>query len=700
MKYANIVIVFILLSTVVLFKDSLVLSTNLLSLFAPKDAVSKLSIATELGYTRELLIAVKGFDTEAQKRVETLVLELNKIDTIKNIQYTTTPSKKLQKYYRDNFLLLSDFDSTTLTKQDVNKRLQGIKEKQSNSFFYTPINKNDPLELFSMPQNTLNMQTKGKYLSLGEYGYLLHVRTHVSPSQMDKARVLYADVHKIIDKYPNVIAFSGFFYTVENASMIKEDVTFLAIISAVILLLMYIVLLKNVKILFHTLLALFSSTIFAGLGTLLFFDDFHIISLAFGMSITAVSIDYLFHYYFHDFFVDERKIDKNVLYGFLTTLSAFVIFSFIPVTLIAQISFFTILSLSFSYFLFTFVFKSLKIKSYEESVGDVKLYALIPSSIFIITSFILLVYSFYNIKLDNNIRNLDYQNTNLQSLEKVFKDSTSLSLSPVLVHASTKEELISNLHILKEHQSKSFSLASFVLDKQTCVAKQERIKTYDFIRLNSLVNQEATKLGFRENYFKNTYGFTQEIPLCIYDDLDVFDSLGLEVIENEGELYTLAFILDATKALEYSFVESINVKEMFSKVSEKMYEDIIKYSLFVLFMILILLVLSVKKKFFYALNYILFPLSVTLSVLVSLGEINIMHIFAFIILVAIGIDSGIYMSNTSKANRTILAVHYSLLSTFGAFGVLVFSSIVALHSIGLVISLGVLSIFFISKVMK
>ena len=172
------------------------------------------------------------------------------------------------------------------------------------------------------------------------------------------------------------------------------------------------------------------------------------------------------------------------------------------------------------------------------------------------------------------------------------------------------------------------------------------------------------------------------------------------MIEKEGKVYTIAFVSESSKALEYCFVESISVKEMFSEVSKKMYEDITKYSLFVLFIILFLLVISVKKKFFYALNYILFPLSVTLAILVFLGEINIMHIFAFIILVAIGIDYGIYMSNTIKADRTILSIHYSLLSTFGAFGVLVFSSIVALHSIGLVISLGVVSIFFISKVMK
>jgi predicted exporter len=77
-----------------------------------------------------------------------------------------------------------------------------------------------------------------------------------------------------------------------------------------------------------------------------------------------------------------------------------------------------------------------------------------------------------------------------------------------------------------------------------------------------------------------------------------------------------------------------------------------------------------------------------------------MHFFALIILIAIGIDYGIYMSNTQNKFNTILAIRYSLLSTFAGFGVLIFSSIVALNSIGLVISLGIISIFILIKVMK
>ncbi|MCD6173257.1 MAG: hypothetical protein J7J96_05605, partial [Sulfurimonas sp.] len=414
MKYANYIILFILLSVTFIFKDTLSLSTNLLSLFASKESVNKLHIATELGYTKELLIAVKGFDNSSKKIVEELVGELNKVDGIKQIQYKATPSKEIQKYYKQNYAILGEFNSTKLDSLPINEKLKSIYDEQMNSLFYTPIDKNDPLKLFKLDStNKINFSTRASYLTLGDYGYLINVKTDVSPSQIDKAKVLYKDIKTITDIYPEVIAFAGFFYTVENSSKIKGDVGLIAIFSGFILLFMYFVLLKNIRVLFHTLIALTSSTIFAILGTLAVFDNFHAISLGFGISITAVSIDYLFHYYFHNFYSSKKRVDKNVLYGFLTTLSAFAIFSFIPVTLISQISFFTLLSLSFAYIVFTFVFKHLDLKEYEQGSLTVKSYSTIPSYMFLIVSLLLLSYSFLNIKLDNNIRNLDYQNTKL-----------------------------------------------------------------------------------------------------------------------------------------------------------------------------------------------------------------------------------------------------------------------------------------------
>ena len=703
MKYANYIILFLLLSVGVLLKDHIHVSTNLLSLFATKESLEKLNIADNLGYSKEMLIAVKGFDKDSKKKVRDLTKKLQTLKHIKFVQSSVVPTIQIQEYYKQYYPLLATFDATLKSEKDVLTQLQKLYDAQATNFFYSSINKNDPLGLFELQNiKQSGVSHKGDLITIGEYGYLLRVMSDVSPSQMKEAKELYVDVKATLVEYKDVVAFAPFFYTVENSTKIQADVQWIVSLSTIVLLLIYYLLIRNIKLLSQTLIALFSSMVFASLISTLFFTNFHVLSLAFGMSLTAVSIDYLLHYHFHNFYETKQKIDKNVLYGFLTTVSAFGIFSFIPIPLIAQISFFALLSLSFAYFLFTFIFPKLEIKKYEESTKvSVKIETKkVSALIFFFFSIMLFMYSVFNFKLDSNIRNLDYHNTNLQNAEKLFKENSGSKLFPVITHARSQEELISDLHKLHKILPDTFSLASFVLDKENCFKKIEQLKSYDFLILNSVVNEEADKIGFKQGYFKDAYQFASILPTCEIPNLNIFNSYSLSFFYDENEYYTIALVSDVSEAQKLSFVSSIDVKEMFNRSAKEMYENLMSFGIFVLILIFILLFLSVKKQFLYALNYILFPLGFTLAVLVSLDSINIMHLFSLIILIAIGIDYGIYMSNSDKPENTMLAIKYSLLSTFAAFGVLIFSTIVALNSIGIVITLGCGAIFILIKVMK
>ncbi len=701
MKYANYIILGLLLIVSFLVKDRINISTNLLSLFASKESIQMLDIASKLGYSKEMLIAIKGFDNKAKSKVYSLTKELKSIDGIKSVQSTISPTEAQLEYYKNNYPLLASFNDEVQNKESINKQLQDSYDALLSSIFYTAIDKNDPLKLFNLTNtNNSKLSHKGEFLTLGEFGYLVHVSTDVSASQMSEAKALYKKVHSILKNYPDVIAFAPFFYTVENSTKIKDDVKWIVLLSSLVLVLIYYLLIKNIRLLSHTLLALFSSMVFATLVSTLIFTNFNVLSLAFGMSITAVSIDYLLHYYFHNFYQDKKKIDKNVLYGFLTTTAAFGIFSFIPIPIISQISFFAVASLSFAYILFTFVFPKLQIREQSQNIVVKNSSKKLSASLFFIISILLLSFSAYNIKLDNNIRNLDYQNTKLMKLEGFFKSSIKTNLKPLIIQAKSKDELLSNLHQLHKELPYSFSFASFIQDNKSCEKRKKLLKSYDFDRLNTLVNEEASKIGFKDYYFKESYSFTKDLPKCKTPDLEIFNSYSLYTYNDEKRYYTIALVDDISKASLFAFVTNIDVKKMFKKQAKQMYRDLAFYSFIVLITVFILLLISVKSKFLYALNFIIFPSSLTLASLTMFYTINLMHLFSLIILIAIGIDYGIYMSNTSKQTNTILAIRYSLLSTFAGFGVLVFSSIVALESIGMVISLGIVSIFVLIRSMK
>ena len=701
MKYANYIILTLLLWMAFLLKEHINISTNLLSLFASEESINKLNIASKLGYSKEMLIAIKGFDNSAKSKVYELSHKLKSIDGVKSIQSTLSPSEIQLEYYKNNYNLIASFNSEIQENQMVKKKLQDAYDSMTTNIFYSAIDKNDPLKLFNLKRtHTSNISHKGEFLILADFGYLIRVSTDVSASQMNQAKVLYEKIHSVLKEYPDAVAFAPFFYTVENSTKIKDDVKWIILLSTLVLILIYYILIKNIRLLSHTLLALFSSMVFATLISTLTYSNFNVLSLAFGMSITAVSIDYLLHYYFHNFYQDKKRVDKNVLYGFLTTTVAFGIFSFAPIPIISQISFFAVLSLSFAYLLFTFVFPKLSISEYKQEIIIKNSSKKLSASTFFILSVVLLSFSIYNLSLDNNIRNLDYQNTKLLNTEEFFKSSIKTDLKPIIVEANSEDELINNLHLLHHKLPSSFSFASFVQDNKSCEKKKKLLEKYNFSRLNSIINAEASKIGFRDAYFKESYVFAKKIPDCKIPNLDIFNSYNLYVYNDEKSYYTIALVDDISKASSFNFVTDIDVKEMFAKQADKMYDDLALYSILVVTAVFILLFFSVRAKFLYALNFIIFPSTLVLAILSVFYTINLMHLFSLIILIAIGIDYGIYMSNSNSQANTILAIRYSLLSTFAGFGVLVFSSIVALESIGMVISLGIISIFILIRSQK
>ena len=701
MKYINYIIFLLLLFVGLFFKDSIHISNNLLSLFGSKETIQQFKIADNLGVSKEMLIIVKGFDKTSKLKVKEIAKKLKDMNDMLFVQSTIIPTSEIQDYYKRHYPLLANFDDKKQTKQIINDKLQKLYDAQFTNIFYTAIDKNDPLKLFHLTQiDKLNYSHKGKYMTLGDYGYLIRARTDISPSQMQNAKILYEKVNKLLSGYDGVISFAPFYYTVENSAKIQKNVQLIIFLSTLILLIIYYLLLKNLKLLVHTLVALSSSMLFAILVSTLVFRDFNVLSLAFGMSITAVSVDYLLHYYFHNFYNNNEKIDTNVFYGYLTTAVAFGILSFIPIPLISQISFFTVTSLSFAFFLFTFIFPKLDIKEFKNTYKKTSQKKIIPASLVFIFSIFLLGYSAINIKLDTNIRNLDYQNIKLQNIQNLMESFSSSKLIPVIVQAKNKQKLIDNLHKVEKISPNSFSLALFVMSEKECLEKKNILKSYNFDKVNKMLNRQATNIGFRDNYFEKSYKYLDTLAPCKIDNLEMFNSLGLSIYHDKGIYYTATFADNIKKVKSLNFTTVIDAKEMFSKQAKQMYEDLLLFASFVICFISIALVFSVKKNFLYAINYVVFPVSLTLALLVGFVSINIMHLFSLIILIAIGIDFGIYMSNSKKLSNTILAIKYSILSTFGAFGVLIFSSITALNSIGIVISIGIAAIFLLIKVMK
>ena len=701
-KQSNLLLFIVLSVFLWIVQDKIDFSTNLVAAFSSQETAKTIEVANNLGYSKELLIAVKGFDKGSKQKIERLAQQIQKLPHVKTVYTSAFSSANLQDYFQNNYVYLARFTPIVISESEVSKRLQTLYENQMSSPFYTPVNKKDPLNLFQFSISKSPIVSSNDLILQG-YGYMMRAVSDVSPSDLQAAQELYDGLAEILCDEQNVVAFAPFFYTVENSRYIKQDVTLLIVVSTVLLLIVYFIMLRNLALLFHTIVALSSSMIFALLVSTLVFSQIHVLALAFGMSITAVSVDYLFHYYFHGFYKRTKiTLDKNVFFGFLTTAFAFGVFLFTSIPLIEQISFFALISLGFAYVVFTFIFPYIGIqKDYKISPTTSTTRFGISYVIVIFISIVFLLYLYYNAQFNTNLKDLDYQNHSLQSTEKLFHRAKSDSFIPVIVKASNKEELLERLEILQQKDPKSYSLSNFVLSNKSCMQKQNILKKYDFQKLREIVASQGDKIGFRAGYFQDAYSFVHPLNKHCHDvDLKLFAPYGLQLYSDGTTLYTMAFVQDKKAIQNIPYIATIDIKALLNQQSHVMIQKMLVALIIVIVGVIILSFISVGKKLLYALSYIIFPVSFALSVITYFSQLNLMHIFASILLVAIGIDFGIYMSNTKKKENTILAIKYSLLSTFAGFGVLFFSSVTALSSIGSVISLGSIAIYILIKVMR
>jgi len=684
-KHLNIFIFLFLSGLFYISSPYIKFSTNFLELFFSQKTVTLFNVISKLELSNNIYIAKKGFDDESLGKLYFLAKELKKLPQISKVAISLLPSNELKQYYKQHYYLLADFNNTKLSREDVFKKLSLEYKKIENSFIYIPVDTNDPLGLFKA-----KLFPHAKYLKIKNYGYVLKATTNIDISSAQQAKVLYDEVKLLLRMQKDVMVYAPFFFLVENSKYIRNDVQKIITIATVLLLLLYLAVLKNYKLLLHGIIAILSSVLGAVLACGFFFGDINIMVLAFGISITTVSVDYMFHYYFHGNFTDKVFIkQKRVFFGFITTFGVFVIFSFIDIKLFYQLSFFSAVSLLTAYVLFSSVFCYLDISKPVIKNKRIKIRSFNPVFVTVV-SFGFLIYSYNHLDFDSNLRNLDYQNKNLIRLSKIFNENLMQNnYQNIILSAKNKELLLQKYEKLQKLYPDMLGIGRFVLSEQKCEEKLQCIKKYDFKTLKKFIDEEAKKAGFGNNVFKNSYANINNIKCGMKQSED----MGFRIIKFKDKYYTLVLLDKKHKVVFREGMQSLDITKILAKDMNEAKANIEKFIFIaVLFVVLLLFIVS-GRDILYPLVFVLFPVSAVLFFISLFGTINIMHFFALIILVAISIDYGVYMHNTKSPVETREAVKYALLSTFAGFGVLIFSDIVALYSIGFVVSIGVGAIF-------
>ena len=672
----------------------------MLAIFESDENIEKLKIMNSFEKATTLFVSIEGFSSENRKKLLAIEKELKGFAFVKKTTFNTSKIE-ISDYMKENYYLLSDFKGMDLDEKSIELKVKELKSSLLDALFYTPVDKNDPFKLFTFNLKPQSKMTKNGFLTLGERGYLLTVELSAKLSNMEDAQNIEAKLSHYFKDKEEVLAFSTLFFTAQNSKIIKSSVHTILYISFALLVLLFFITLRDYKLLLANSLTLASSIFFALAISTYIFTELSIFVLAFGAAISSMSVDYLFHNYFHGQY-KKRGINYSILWAFLTTILGFFMLSFVDFPLIQQLAIFAMLSLSFSYFQFTFLYPYLKLEPKEKRVNILnimKLKHFLPTHLVFVFSVLSIVYAGSNLQFDYNFQNLDYDNKELKLKQQITEEAMP-SKSAILMEGNTLDELIARARRLESEIPSVNSFASFALTQNEVEEKLEIFEAYDFNGLNKVLNKSARVLGFKEGYFSDAYGFTNDMPRTYRPSIEVFKSIGYEVIERDAKFYSVATIDSDDIGLfrKSKGLSLIDTANLLSGSLTTMFDSLLFY-LFISFSSIVLIIFFiVKHKVVLALNFIVFPMAMILFYL-SFLQVNIMHLFSMIVIVVAGIDYGIYMSkeNSSRTNEAIL---YSLLTTFSGFGVLVLSGIGAIHSIGEVITIGTVSILVLILFLK
>ncbi|MDC0932247.1 hypothetical protein OAR97_00215 [Arcobacteraceae bacterium] len=684
-KYINYIFFFLLLCIFFIFDMSSKISTNIQEILPSSQKKELLIEFSKFESNKKIFLTIKGSDKESLQKLQKIENEFLKIDGVKKEDFKS--NSKFLEYQKKYQLYLNDLNIEKLDKIDVDKELRVLYNSIFDSFLTVNIDKNDPFSIIEKKDKSLNIKN-GKLL-LGEYGYLsIFTIENKNSSLRDYSRI-YDKIKTIEEEYSEIKSFSSIYYYVENSRYIKNDASNIVILATLVLLILYIVFLRNIKLLINTFLTLGSSALLSIIVLVLLYDKISLFVLVFGISISTIAIDYMFHHYFHKNYEDKLGFNKDVFIGFLTTFIAFFILSFVDFLLIKQITQFAMISLFSSYLIFAFLYPYIKFNQ-NKFKFEIKSFPIFKSKYVLFFSIIILGYSFQNLNFNFDVQSLNYDNKKLKEKELFFKNNLlNENRQAIIIKAKTIEQLIIYNEQIKKIDTPLQSSLNSLISSDRFLLKHNQLQKLDLESLNAKIILLSSQIGFKKDTFTLAYNYDMPVPQYSYKRLKEFN---LSIQKFKDEYVSVVYLSpDKIEEIEnFDFVYSVNIKHLFEKSLEEDLDKMINLGLLSLFFIVIVIMLTSKGNILYSMSFLLLP-SAFIFLYLSFIEINILHIFMFFIILAISVDYSIY-SRSCNTSATKKAIIFSVLSSFSGFGVLVFSSITSLYSIGSVASLGIMAI--------
>ena len=432
----------------------------------------------------------------------------------------------------------------------------------------------------------------------------------------------------------------------------SKEINVICLISILGLIVLSKIFFRSVKVLTPVILSIFFGFLFGFSACTLVFGKLHVLTFVFSTSLIGISLDYVLHYFYG---VGDKRLKTSLTSSMLTTVAAFLTLIFSNIEVLRQIAIFTSFGLLGVYLFVIFILPWFKIPE----VRNLNISFKFPRKLFYLAIFTVIVLGVFNIKFEDNLKNLYVPPKHLLEAETLYqKVFTPQAGEFLLVKGANVDEILE-----KEESIEGFGLKDFVSSTKR---QNENLALVEELYNKDLVELES-KLGVKFNLSSKLYP-AENFPLNSEFMLDNTTSFVMVPKKTDG---------------------SFNIADEISKILKKLRITSMKLLPLVFGMLVILLscIYGLKKALKISLSPIL-GVFFTVGILSLFGvKLNLFHILGLFLILGFSLDYSIFRLNGEEKSKN--AVFISFVSTAVSFLLLSFTSFKLISSLGLTIFIGV-----------
>lgn len=473
--------------------------------------------------------------------------------------------------------------------------------------------------------------------------------------------------------------------------------------------------------------------------TMLVFGRVHLITFAFGAGLVGVSIDYALHFLCERQVSSSgtvlRKILPGLSLGLFSSVMAYAAQAFAPFPGLQQMAVFSVVGLIASWLTVVLWFPLLTQKDSDHALNVVKKLGLIrrcfpkveESPVLIILLLLMVVVSLNSIISSKNLDDIRLLQTSPESLLMQEKETQQLlggtsSSQFLLINAGSleaclqKEESImplldslQNQGVVHGYQAVSQQLPSFQRQAENIklikqLYKQQLNVLYDKLHLpNDKLLEARSELNKATMHQLSPALWSQQQGSKMWLDMIVTQDskVAATVIRFTGVMDNDAKQALTTLASNNQGVMYIDQVQNMSNLMSAYRKEVTGWIVWAYLGVLFILVLRYKRQVWRVVLPPLLASLFTLALLVHLEQgLNLFHLMALILVLGIGLDMGIFLTETGGSSHTWLAVSLSSYTSLLAFGLLALSDTPVLHHFGLTVLIGLLAVLLLAVIMR